>query len=109
MAIQLTNNATTTTAVALNALDTTVTVASGTGALFPVLGVSDFFYATLQTTGNTYEIVKVTARSGDVMTIVRAQENTAASNFPASSRFELRVTVENIRSLVTGDLDFLLL
>jgi hypothetical protein len=42
------------------------------------------------------------------MTIVRSQEGTLAIPFPANSRFEIRVTVQNIRAEL-DDLDFLLL
>ena len=108
MPLQLTNNATTTTASAISATDLSVVVASGTGSLFPILGGTDYFYATLQGVHNLYEIVKVTARVADTMTIVRAQEGTTALYFPANSRFEIRVTVQNIKS-VLEDLDYLLL
>ena len=57
---------------------------------------------------NHFEIVKVTARADDTMTIVRAQEGTLAIPFPANSRFEIRVTVENILSNIT-DQNYLLL
>lgn len=108
MTLQLTNNATTTTASAIGSTDLTITVTSGTGLLFPALGASDYFYATIQSVTNAYEIVKVTARIDDVMTVVRAQEGTIALPFPANSRFELRVTAQNIRSILE-DLNFLLL
>lgn len=76
--------------------------------MFPTLGTGDYFYATIQDVDNHFEIVKVTARADDVMTIERAQEGTLAIPFPANSRFELRVTVENVLSKF-DDLDFLLL
>ncbi len=108
MGIQLKNNASTTIPANLTSITTSVTVASGTGALFPTLGGGDYFYATIQDVNNHYEIVKVTARTDDVMTIVRAQEGTIAIPFPANSRFEIRVTVENLLSRF-ADLDYLLL
>lgn len=108
MVLKLKNNATTTTAAAIGSGDLTVTVTSGTGILFPILGATDYFYATMQTVSNAYEIVKVTARVGDTMTIVRAQEGTSAIPIPANSRFEIRVTAQNIAS-VLEDLNYLLL
>lgn len=108
MALQITNNATTTLAAAIGSSDLTLTVAAGTGALFPVLGAGDYFYATLQSVTNTYEIVRVTARTDDVMIITRAQENTIALPFPVNTRLELRVTAQNIKS-VLEDLNYLLL
>lgn len=98
MGLKLTNNATTTLASAINSSALSLTVAPTTGALFPTLGSGDYFYATLQNTDNTFEIVKVTARSTDTMTIVRAQESTTARSFASGSRFEIRVTVQNTRA-----------
>ena len=43
-------------------------------------------------TSNSLEIVKVTARSSDSMTVVRAQDNTTARAFAIGDRFELRPT-----------------
>lgn len=108
MVLQLKNNATTTTATAVTSTDTTITVSSGTGTLFPSLGAGDYFYATIQSVSNNFEIVKVTARADDTMTILRAQEGTLAIPFPANSRFEIRITVQNIKS-VLEDLNYLLL
>jgi hypothetical protein len=108
MGVQLKNNASTIVPLAISSTATSLVVASGTGAEFPTLGAGDYFYATIQDVNNNFEIVKVTARADDTMTVTRAQEGTLAIPFPANSRFELRVTVENILSKFT-DLDFLLL
>jgi hypothetical protein len=59
--------------------------------LFPTLGGSDYFYCTLSNVTNTIEIVKVTARSTDTFTIVRAQDNTTASAFVTGDKVELRL------------------
>jgi hypothetical protein len=108
MAIKLTNNASTTVPLAVTSTQTSLTVTTGTGVLFPILGAGDYFYATIQDVNDHFEIVKVTARTDDVMTMLRAQEDTLAISFAANSRFEIRVTVENILSKF-DDLDFLLL
>jgi hypothetical protein len=108
MGIQLKNNASTTVPLAVSSTDTSLTVAAGAGATFPVLGTGDYFHATIQDVNNHFEIVRVTARADDTMTIVRSQEGTLAIPFPANSRFEIRVTVQNIRAEL-DDLDFLLL
>lgn len=94
------NNATTTLGSALSSGATTATVAAGTGAGFPTLAVGQFFTATLwaagSDTGVPNEIVYVTARSGDTMTIVRGQEGTSAvawgvgdtfANYPTAAYF----------------------
>ena len=109
MGVKVTNNATTTTVGAVSSTELSLTVASGTGALFPILGGGDYFYATLSDTNGNFEIVKVTARTDDAMTIVRAQEGTLALPFPANSRFELRVTAANIMESFISNYDFLLL
>ncbi|HAT7517398.1 TPA: hypothetical protein JAV82_005280, partial [Kluyvera ascorbata] len=81
------NNASTVLASSINASATTLTVNTGAGSLFPspVAGTS-FFKLTLidAATGQLTEIVHVTARSGDVMTIERAQEGTAARVWSAN-------------------------
>jgi hypothetical protein len=72
---------------------TSLTVASGTGSLFPNPTSPDYFLVTLQgVSGTPIEIVKCTARSTDTLTIVRAQEGTTASAFTGGDKVELRVT-----------------
>jgi hypothetical protein len=102
MGLKFSNNATTTLAADLSSIATSMSVASGTGALFPELGGSDYFYATLQDLNDNMEIVKVTARTDDTMTIVRAQEGTLAIPFAASSRVELRMTAAALQEIVDG-------
>jgi hypothetical protein len=68
--------------------------------VFPSLGTGDYFYATLQDVNNNFEIVKVTARFDDVMTVERGQENTIAIPFPANSRFAHRITAATIIAVV---------
>jgi hypothetical protein len=109
MGVKVTNNATTTTAAAVSSTALSLTVATGTGLIFPVLSTGDYFYATLSDTNNNFEVVKVTARTDDVMTIVRAQEGTLALPFPTNSRFELRVTAASVLESFVSNYDFLLL
>lgn len=92
MPIKLKNNVSSTLASAISASDVGLTVAAGTGALFPALTTGDYFYATVTSAGGTQEIVKVTARVSDAMTIARAQDGTTAQSFAIGSRIELRVT-----------------
>ncbi|EPT4025377.1 hypothetical protein ACVQMG_003646, partial [Enterobacter roggenkampii] len=66
---------------------TTMTVNTGTGALFPTPSAgANYFKLTLidAATGLLNEIVHVTARTGDTMTIVRAQEGTTARAWSAN-------------------------
>lgn len=96
MPIKLANNASGTLATAISASDTGIALTTGNGALFPTLSAGEYFYATVTSTAGTQEIVKATARSGDSLTIVRAQESTIANSFAAGARFELRVTVQSV-------------
>jgi hypothetical protein len=91
MAQLFSNNAASILAVALTSGGTSATITTGNGALFPTLAGVDFNIATIQS-GTTVEVVKCTARAGDVFTITRGQEGTAASAFPIGAKFELRVT-----------------
>jgi len=92
MGIKLTNNAFGTLAAGINSSATSITLTSGQGARFPTLTASDYFYATLVDTSNNLEIVKCTARSTDVLTVVRAQESTTARAYSTGDRIEIRLT-----------------
>ena len=94
---QYTNNATTTIAGALSSGVTSFSVAATAGTLFPVLTGSNYFYATIIDSANVIEVVKVTARVGDVMTVVRAQDGSSSpTTFASASRFELRVVAASL-------------
>lgn len=75
------NNAQTNLAADITATQTTIKLTSGTGSIFPNPSTNQYFYITLtsQTAGlgNT-EIVKVTSRSADTVTVVRGQQGTTA-------------------------------
>jgi len=91
MGIKYSNNANTTLSSGINDSVTSAAVASG--AVFPALSGGDYFYATIETASqDAREIVKVTARSGNTLTIVRAQDNTSAAAFSSGDNIELRVT-----------------
>jgi len=107
MGIKLTNNASTTIPAAVSSTATSIVVATGSGGKFPILGAGDYFFATVSDAANNFEIVKVTARADETMTVVRAQEGTLAIPFPANSRFELRVTAQNLSDVIES-LDLLL-
>lgn len=90
MGVKVTNNAFGTLSAGITTSDTTITLDSGQGARFPTLSSGDYFFGTLVDTSNNLEIVKVTARSTDSMTVTRAQDNTTATAFAIGDRFELR-------------------
>lgn len=101
MAVLIANNAKSTLAASIGALDTSLTVASGTETLFPSPSGGDYFYVTLENTAGTVrEIVKVTARSGTTFTIVRAQDDTLANIFASGSVVELRINKASLTDSV---------
>jgi hypothetical protein len=100
MPIKLKNNAVGYLATAITASDVGLVLQAGNGAAFPTLASGDYFYATLISSGGTTEIVKVTARVSDTMTVVRAQESTSANSFAVGTKVELRVTAGSIAGYV---------
>jgi hypothetical protein len=102
MTILWSNNASTTVSGSITAASTTVQLAAGTGVLFPNPTGGDYFCATFydQATKTQNEIVHCTARSGDVCTIVRAQEGTVAQAWNAGDIFANLVTAGTLRAFV---------
>lgn len=104
MAVKFTNNAATTLAAGINSSATSISVTDG--SVFPVITGSDHFYVTFDDTTNT-EIVKVTARSGNTLTVVRGQDDTTARAFSSGDKAELRVVaalLEDVKTEVTSTL-----
>lgn len=97
------NNAATFSAGYISSTDTSLTVDTGTGVLFPSIaeGSGDYFYITIVDLNGNFEIVKVIDRAEDTFTIVRAQDNTEAISFPQGSSVEQRVTAASLNDLVT--------
>lgn len=92
-----TNNAKTTLANPIGSGTLSLTVATGTGALFPSPTGGDTFKITLFTPSGgddtDIEIITVSARSGDTMTIAaRGQEGTTAIAHAAGKSIQLRDT-----------------
>lgn len=92
MAALVTNNASATLASGITAGATTINVTAGQGAEFPNPGAGQYFYATLVDSSNNIEIVKVTARSTDALTVVRGQDGTTARAYNTGDTIELRPT-----------------
>lgn len=96
MGVKFANSAYATLASSITSSATSITLTTGQGARFPSLGAGDYFYATLIDTSNNLEIVKCTARSTDVLTVVRGQESTTARAYSAGDRIELRITAQGL-------------
>jgi hypothetical protein len=101
------NNATSTLAGAISDVATAANLAVGTGSRFPNPTGSQYFVMTFTdaATGLLNEIVHVTARTGDVITIVRAQEGTTALNWQAGDLADSLITAGQLGAMVqTSDL-----
>jgi hypothetical protein len=99
MTVLLSNNASAAIASSITTSSTTIILAAGQGAEFPIPNATDYFYATLVDSSNNLEIVKVTNRSADTLTVVRAQDGTTARSYTAGSLLELRLVAAVINDL----------
>lgn len=97
------NNAATTLASTITSSQTSITVVTGAGALFPSPTGSEFFYATMVDSSNNIEIIKVTARTGDTFTCTRGEEGTTARVYNAGDKIELRVTAAGLNNKLDKD------
>jgi hypothetical protein len=71
---QFANNASSLTASLISAIDGQVTLSVGDGARFPTPSGANYAMCTLEDVSGNLEIVKLTARSGDLCTIIRGQK-----------------------------------
>ncbi|URO83400.1 hypothetical protein [Escherichia phage EC150] len=80
--------------------DTTITIRSGSG--FPTLAANERVVATIvdAATGLQFEIVTVTAVVGNVLTVQRAQEGTAARAWAAGDMLSIRTTAATLTGTV---------
>ena len=100
---QYTNDASAVLAGTINSGSTTISVATGFGALFPSPSGTEYFIVALQDTSGNTEYVAITSRSADNLTVApvsaqfpsggRAQEGTTAQSITADlARVEIRLT-----------------
>lgn len=114
MSILFDNNASGTNSVQVEIVDTTITLQTNEGQLFPPVTTAsgDFFLLTLEDTSGNIEICNCTDNNSDVLTVARAQENTTAKVFATGSKVEQRMTAGAIDEFMlrtgatmTGTLD----
>jgi len=79
--LKITNNFSAPIATGISDSATTVTLSAGYGSRLTQYAPGQYEYMTLVDQSNNMEIVKAVARSGDYLTIVRAQDGTAARAF----------------------------
>jgi len=88
-----TNNAATYLAFGITNTATTMQVSANAGGLFPNPVGGDYFYVSLiSLSGPIIEIVKCTARNGDIFTIERGQEGTSPLYWNMGDNVQLRIT-----------------
>ena len=94
--IQFANNAVSRLAANISNTATSISLTPGDGSKFPIIVSPMFSMATLVKTDGTTEVVKVTARSSDTLTVVRAAEAVGglsiAYAFTAGDKIEARMT-----------------
>ncbi|WP_373078574.1 pyocin knob domain-containing protein [Zhongshania sp.] len=108
MPLKVSNNAIGRLASAIASTDTVIPLQAGEGALFPELTGSDWFPITLVQLdgGNNIvkrEICRCSARTGDSLTVTRAEEGTQAQSFSAGDRVELRLTKAAIDTFIPSE------
>jgi hypothetical protein len=98
------NNAASVLAAPINSTAATLTLATTTGELFPSPTSPQYFVGTIsdEATGLIKEIVQVTARDVDTLTIVRAQEGTTAVDWPAGALFGNYWTAGQLNAVQTA-------
>ncbi len=99
MPVKIANNAVSTLAASITAAATSISIQSADAGKFPVLAAGDWHPATIIDVSGNMEIVRVTARASNVLTVQRAQEATTAKAFAAGSRIDVRLTAAVISSL----------
>lgn len=104
MQLQWINNWSSALTSALSAVGTVANVDPNAAARLTGFGGGNYFLLTLvgyDETGNenAWEIVKVTGAAGGSLTIERAQEGTAATEWPVGSRIELRLTAGAVATI----------
>ena len=104
MAVKFSNAAKTTLSANISATATTLAVADASD--FPTFSGSDYTYATLENTAYDREVVKVTAISGNSLTVIRGQDSTTARTFVLGDKCELRLNAAMLDDATfSGDFD----
>ena len=92
------NNARTILRSAITAASPTLLIQIGTGDLFPTPTEGDTFLATLQDSAGRIEVVEISGRSGDQLTVhQRGLDGTSAKTFEPGTFVSMRVTAELLR------------
>lgn len=88
--IKFTNNFSAPLASGISGSATSITLASGYGASLTNYTGGEYEYLTIYNAAGAVEIVKVTARSGDVLTVTRGEDGTTAQAWLAGDKVASR-------------------
>ncbi len=99
MPIKLGNNAAAHLAAPLAVDGTSIVLVTTEVGNFPSLAAGEWFPMTLSDPDGHLEVVKITARAGNILTAVRAQEATAARVWETGDRAEIRMTAGSITAI----------
>lgn len=102
MSALFTNEAYSFISTPIDDVSTTINVTSGTGSRFPTLDGSDvntFVWLTIQDASGAFEIVKMTRRAGDTLTVARGEQGSTAASWGTDARIEGRLTQSFLESL----------
>ncbi len=105
MAVKLANNAVSTLAASITSGATAISIQAADAGKFPTIAANDWHPATIIDASGNMEIVRVTARANNVLTVQRAQEATTAKAFAAGSRIDVRLTAGVVNALSSTDAD----
>ena len=98
--VKFANNGKTTLNGAINSSVTSIVVTDG--SVLPSLSGGDWFYLTLENNALSREIVKVTARSTNTLTVVRGQDGTTAASWSSGDKAENRLTLAALNEMAAA-------
>ena len=81
---------------------TTIAVSPGEGVKFPSPSAGDWFPVTMKRPDGTMEVCRCTERAGDILTVVRGEENTVPVSFAVGDIISLRLTKNAIAEIFTA-------
>lgn len=98
MGLKLKNNASSSLAASLSENETLIRLLAGHGSRFPQLNDGDWFPLAAQNVQGQIEYMRAVSRAGDVLTVLRAQEDTKPMTFEAGDAVFLAYTVAAINA-----------
>jgi len=82
--------------------DTDIFVQAGQGDAFPIPAANEYCILVLEDVSGQREVVHLTARAGDTLTVTRGEEGTTPRDYTINDVVEVRVTSGFLRDFVDG-------